>query len=119
MSTPVPTATIGWSAGRAPSTRPCPGIARPSRRRTSSPTTRAWSRTTILRPKGPTWAPEACNSGLSTGQLLHQPGLAIDLVERFGGRGGRNHDRAVDRSVVAVVAAQRMDVAVEGGAQHL
>jgi hypothetical protein len=51
-------------------------------------------------------------------QLLQQRLAAIDLAQHFLHRARRDHDRSVDARIEAVGAADRVDVAVEGGADH-
>ena len=45
-------------------------------------------------------------------------GRRVDFLQRFLDRVGRDDDGAVERPVVAVIAAEAVDVAVERGADH-
>src|SRR5690606_2630641 len=51
-------------------------------------------------------------------QFAQQARLVVDVAQGLGDGGGRNRHRAVQLAVVAERAAQRVDVAVEGGADH-
>src|SRR5207249_5416075 len=52
-------------------------------------------------------------SGALGPDLVDDPGRAVDLVERLEQGGAVHGHRAVDRSIEAVVAAQRVDVPIE------
>ena len=57
-------------------------------------------------------------SSLRLLELGDQRRRRIDLLQRFLDRVGRNDDRAVVRPVVAVIAGEAVDVAVERRADH-
>src|SRR5690606_5316638 len=51
-------------------------------------------------------------------QFFEQAGLRVDAAQDFGDGGGGDRHRAVQGFVVTEGAAQRVDVAVEGRADH-
>ena len=80
-----------------------------------------WSRgrRLVRRPPQPVCiASAAKRAPLFARKLLHQRRRGIDGFERFLHRSGRNDHGTVERAVVTVIAAERVDIAVEGGADH-